>query len=526
MRIESLERFIKPERFGKRGFLRGKAISARDLKGLLKSSYQVEPSRKVAEWELDEDISKPTARVYYNRNIDQAIVIHRGTEGTLSDWNNNLQYVLGTNKLTHRFKEAERVQKRAEAKYPNLLTVGHSQGGIYTKIAKDQSKVINVNPASMGEVSNTGTTIRSASDPVSALAGFTNIFRSNPKNITTSFKANPLAAHSPDILDELGDRMLGGRYGTKAKVGVASKRQGGRVYGLTDLFTNPSEVFDVAFTPHRNALNEAGQEVSTFVKRRRGKSVMDYIRDPKKAIRDARYAVIGTSPYKTVEGVIRGSQDYAPYVRKLLAEHGNHKILSLTAYRKPVDKPLIAALNVVSLGQFAKQNPYDELFHLSLVAQMDGHFISIEKIENINLVLNPKTHPKAESQVIGNFQPLTLNELMEGGKRILGDKFFKYDASNNNCQDFIMALLKGSDLGTSENYKFIKQNTEQIFKGLDKTLALSNTLTDLGNRGSVALYGGKVKKESPWISHVKSYAQKHNVSYKQAMMDSKATYRS
>jgi len=298
---------------------------------------------------------------------------------------------------------------------------------------------------------------------------------------------------------------------------------------------------------------------------------MDFIRNPKKAFTDARYAVIGkTDPFKklpvssvlaalpsakkTVEGVLYGAQDYAPYVRKLLAEYGNQKILSLTAYRKPVDKPLTMALNVVSLGQFAKQNPYDELFHLSLVAQMEDGFISIEKIENINLVLNPTTHPKAESQVIGNFHSVTLNELMEGGKRILGDKFFKYDASNNNCQDFIMALLKGSDLGTPENYKFIKQDTEQIFKGLEKTRALSVAITDLGNRASVARYGGelsnplykaepklmnllrfaqpKVRKfsaskrqENPWFAHVRKYAKEHGISYTQAMKPASKTYR-
>ena len=190
------------------GLRKGRAISARDLKGLHESSYKPQQDKQVGEWELDESISKPTASVYYNPTIQQAIVVHRGTEGTAKDWSFNMAYLTGTNKLSSRYKDAERVQKRAEEKYPNLLTTGHSQGGIYTKIARDQDKVINVNPASMGEVTK-GTTIRSANDPVSALAGLTGLFKKNPKNITTSFKINPLKAHSLDILDELGDKMLG-----------------------------------------------------------------------------------------------------------------------------------------------------------------------------------------------------------------------------------------------------------------------------------------------------------------------------
>jgi hypothetical protein len=188
---------------------RGGSISAKDLKGLHASSYKEVPDKEVNGWVLDESISKPTARVYFNASKNQAIVVHRGTEATVKDWANNLAYLTGTNKLTGRYKDAERVQKRAEEKYPDLLTTGHSQGGIYTKIAKDQSKVINVNPASMGETTS-GTTIRAKNDPVSALAGFTGLFKKNDKNITTQSKGSLLDAHSIDILDELGDKELGG----------------------------------------------------------------------------------------------------------------------------------------------------------------------------------------------------------------------------------------------------------------------------------------------------------------------------
>ena len=427
---------------------RGRAISAPQAKKLLQSSYKQVPDVKIGDWELDESISRPTARVYYNPVIQQGAVVHRGTDKTLGDWSNNLQYVMGTNKLTNRYKEAEIAQKKAEEKYPNVLTLGHSQGGIYTKIARDQSKVINVNPASMGETTS-GTTIRSKNDPVSMIAGLTGLFKKNPKNITTSAQLNPLKAHSLDILDELGDKMLG--------------------EGLRKMYRP----------------------------KRKGKGVMDFLKNPKKAINDARYAVIGaTEPLKkTVEGVIYGPQDHAPYVRKIIEQYGDKKIVRAVAHRKPVDKPLIGALNVVSMGQFNKQNPYDELFHLSLFLFLeDGTVMSIEKIENINILINPPTHAKAETQEIGNFHPVTLNELIDGAKKVLGDKYFKYDAAVNNCQAYIMALLKGSGLGTAEDYKFIKQDTEQIFKGLGKTLALSNALTDIGARASVAMYGGKLKK--------------------------------
>lgn len=413
----------------------GGKISASELKGVLASGYKKTPDDLVGNWKLDPEISKTTALVYYNPTIDQAIVVHRGTEGTLSDWSNNLGYVLGVNKLSHRFKESERVQKRAEEKYPNLLTTGHSQGGIYTKIAKNQPNTILVNPASMGEGS-IGTTIRALNDPVSAIA--------NPLHkgtlITTKPKLNPLKAHSIDILDELGDKMLGN--------------------GMMDFIRNP--------------LKEINKEIINPIK---GK-------------------IDGGT--KTITGIVYGAQDFAPYVRKIIEQYGDKKIVRAVAHRKPVDAPILGAINMVSIGQFAKQNKYDDLFHLSLFLIFeDGTPISIEKIENINMQVNPPTHEKAQTKEISNFHPVTLNEILNGAKQVLGDKFFKYNASSNNCQHFIMALLQGSDLGGAEDYAFIKQDTEQIFKGLDKTLSIANALTSIGNRGSVALYGGKLSKAPP-----------------------------
>ena len=75
-------------------------------------------------------------------------------------------------------------------------------------------------------------------------------------------------------------------------------------------------------------------------------------------------------------------------------------------------------------------------------------------------------------------------------------KFFAYDSANNNCQDFIMALLQGSGLGTQENYEFIKQNTKQLFEKIPRTRALAKQITNLGQRINIAMAGGKISSNS------------------------------
>lgn len=213
----------------------GGTISAKELKLLHQSAYKKDKDKQVGDWVLDESISKPTAVVYVNQKTKEPIVIHRGTEGTVKDWANNLAYVAGFSKKTQRYKDSEAVQKQAEEKYGDTLTSGHSQGGIYSKLAKNKKGIIDVNPASMGEVATEGTTIRSATDPVSVLAGLTNVFKKSDKNITTSAKTNPLEAHSLDILDELGDKQLGGRLGRGKKF---SHKQ------LTDIILHKNKVIE------------------------------------------------------------------------------------------------------------------------------------------------------------------------------------------------------------------------------------------------------------------------------------------
>ncbi len=68
--------------------LKGRSVSARDLKLIHQSAYKKVRDKQVGDWILDEPISKTTASVYFNPKINQAIVVHRGTEGTLSDWSN------------------------------------------------------------------------------------------------------------------------------------------------------------------------------------------------------------------------------------------------------------------------------------------------------------------------------------------------------------------------------------------------------------------------------------------------------
>jgi hypothetical protein len=72
---------------------------------------------------------------------------------------------------------------------------------------------------------------------------------------------------------------------------------------------------------------------------------------------------------------------------------------------------------------------------------------------------------------------------------------FGYSAKDNNCQDFVMGILNGNKIGSDEDRKFVKQDTDQLFQGDNNMLRrISNTVTSIGAKANVITTGAGVKK--------------------------------
>lgn len=196
------------------------------------------------------------------------------------------------------------------------------------------------------------------------------------------------------------------------------------------------------------------------------------------------------------KAVIFGRNDYPPKVRGILKKYGEEVVVGYKIKRTPVSSLLTSALSAVSLGKFGKRfgrSEYDELFHLFLeMTTSTGKRISVEKNEVINMDISPKSRPKEEvKDIINNIpQDLTINTIMENTKNAMGTKnFFGYSARDNNCQDFIVALLKSNNIGDAEDIAFVKQNTKELFRDLPFLRKFSNTITDIGARVNVITTG-------------------------------------
>ena len=181
-----------------------------------------------------------------------------------------------------------------------------------------------------------------------------------------------------------------------------------------------------------------------------------------------------------------------PSVKDVLRKHGDEPISKLVIVRNPVQKVLTGAMNAVSLGSFSKKFgrlPYDDLFHLAIQVTTHSGVWGLEKNEVITFTQNPVAKQDAEYRPISLPSGITMNILMTGSEKIQGSNFTRYDASNNNCQDFIMSLLKGTGLGNDADYTFVKQDTDTLFANDSFLRKLSRKLTNVGASVSTAISG-------------------------------------
>ena len=172
--------------------------------------------------------------------------------------------------------------------------------------------------------------------------------------------------------------------------------------------------------------------------------------------------------------VPRGAQTF-------IERQGDEKIRKMKVVRAPISEVISKFLNVISLGLFKKLQDklgYDKLYHLSLVINDDTR---IEKNEQIKI---DKYSNRANEEFLDiplQGKNLTIKQLFDNGAQYMGERFVPYDALTNNCQDFIIGLLRGSKLSSPGIEAFIKQPVNELVDNLpDYVKTTTNAITTLG----------------------------------------------
>jgi len=204
--------------------IKGSGLKANTLKSMIKSTYD---RSQVEGWQKIMDTPEVTG---FKHPSGQIAVALRGTEGTLTDWQNNAVFGLGGEtayKMTPRYKRAKERVAELEKKYnpEDMTIIGHSQGGLLAEIVPSNARErITLNKATRPQDflfrrrKKNQYDIRSRFDPVS-------FFPLQKSNYTIDgISLNPLKQHSPDVLE--GNKIYGdSKYGN----GLRQVKRGGKI---------------------------------------------------------------------------------------------------------------------------------------------------------------------------------------------------------------------------------------------------------------------------------------------------------
>jgi hypothetical protein len=227
-----------------------------------------------------------------------------------------------------------------------------------------------------------------------------------------------------------------------------------------------------------------------------GEGIQDLINMAKRGIH--KVEVLKKKAFRTANTLINGATNYPRRVRDMIRKYGDQTVTHMVIGRTPVQSAITTAINLVSAGEFEKNKQrlgYDKLFHLFLKLTLgDNTQIILEKNEVINIAMW-KERANTEYQTVPLGNPFTLKEILDRTRAKMGDRFFKYDSAVNNCQDFILNVLQANSIGTPNDYAFVKQNTEELFKNSEKTRGIARFFTDLGGKANAVLFGAGVHSD-------------------------------
>lgn len=188
------------------------------------------------------------------------------------------------------------------------------------------------------------------------------------------------------------------------------------------------------------------------------------------------YNSIFSPALKEAKRLIYGNEDYPSKSKSVLNKVGSAKVKTAVIIRNPISQVITEFLKQAS------NTPYDKLFHLAIVFETDKGQVLIEKNEVLNITQAVQLKEGFETYPVEIDKELTIQQILDKTKDYQGGKFFKYSAYDNNCQDFILALLKSNNLGDEDVYRFVKQDTEEIFRTNPFIRKLANTITDIAGR--------------------------------------------
>jgi hypothetical protein len=163
-------------------------------------------------------------------------------------------------------------------------------------------------------------------------------------------------------------------------------------------------------------------------------------------------------------------------VEVFLSKYKDYKVTKIQVCRKPIEaaiQSIIEFMTSKKINQAMKIRGIDDIFHLWSNITLESPFenqkqveVQIEKNAIVQIFNKPLIVDNCLTISIPPEKRVTFETLLKNAENVHPYPFWLYDATNNNCQEFINSLLVGSGYINPEISNFLYQNAEELFESL------------------------------------------------------------
>jgi hypothetical protein len=149
---------------------------------------------------------------------------------------------------------------------------------------------------------------------------------------------------------------------------------------------------------------------------------------------------------------------YSKITKQTMSSHGWELIKSMTVARHPLSHNLTQVFKIFS------HTRYKDLNHVVLnITTERGTKITIEKNAVISIFINQPPMDNQTEFIILNPPEISIASLMKRTNLLMGKKYFEYEARDNNCQVFLVAVFKANGIIQDGLNEFVKQDIDELF---------------------------------------------------------------
>ena len=191
-------------------------------------------------------------------------------------------------------------------------------------------------------------------------------------------------------------------------------------------------------------------------------------------------------------GDIALRKDFSDSGKSILDKYGKQPLIGVEVFRAPLAEYTKPLFNLITMGDYDKAQKkinaigIDKIFHLYVIISLkDGTKIKFEKNEVPSLgIWNGAIAPETDSKKVEPFPyDLSLDDLLENAITDMGDKFWEYDAFNNNCIDAGRGILGANGMLSGELDEFLKNPVESLKKEIpDLSTKILKGVTDFSRK--------------------------------------------